>query len=60
MNKIELLKQERDGLDVKELIEGYARTGWQSIPESDVQRLKFITLLPVAKNHSILTYHLYL
>ena len=32
MNKIELLKQERDGLDVKELIANYARTGWQSIP----------------------------
>lgn len=44
MNKIELLKQERDGLDVKELIADYARTGWQSIPESDVQRLKWYGL----------------
>ncbi len=44
MNKIELLKQERDGLDVKELIAEYARTGWQSIPESDVQRLKWYGL----------------
>jgi ferredoxin-nitrite reductase len=44
MNKIELLKQERDGLDVKELIANYARTGWQSIPESDVQRLKWYGL----------------
>jgi ferredoxin-nitrite reductase len=44
MNKIELLKQERDGLDVKELIAGYAQTGWQSIPESDVQRLKWYGL----------------
>ena len=41
MNKIELLKRERDGLDVKELIHEYARTGWESIPESDVQRLKW-------------------
>ena len=38
MNKIELLKQERDGLDVKNLIGEYARTGWESIPEADVQR----------------------
>jgi ferredoxin-nitrite reductase len=41
MNKIELLKRERDGLDVKELIHEYARTGWESISESDVQRLKW-------------------
>jgi ferredoxin-nitrite reductase len=41
MNKIELLKRERDGLDVKELIHEYARTGWESISESDIQRLKW-------------------
>jgi ferredoxin-nitrite reductase len=44
MNKIELLKRERDGLDVKELIADYARTGWQSIPDADVQRLKWYGL----------------
>jgi ferredoxin-nitrite reductase len=41
MNKIELLKRERDGLDVKALIHEYARTGWQSISEADIQRLKW-------------------
>jgi ferredoxin-nitrite reductase len=41
MNKIELLKRERDGLDVKTLIHEYARTGWQSISEADIQRLKW-------------------
>lgn len=41
MNKIELLKSERDGLDVKDLIAGYAKTGWESISDDDVQRLKW-------------------
>ena len=41
MNKIEAVKRERDGLDVKELIAGYAKTGWESIPEDDVHRLKW-------------------
>lgn len=44
MNKIEVLKRERDGLDVREAIEGYARSGWQSITEDDVQRLKWYGL----------------
>lgn len=44
MNKIEELKRERDGLDVKEAIAQYARTGWESISESDVQRLKWYGL----------------
>jgi ferredoxin-nitrite reductase len=44
MNKIEALKKDRDGLDVKELIAGYAKTGWESIPEDDVQRLKWYGL----------------
>jgi ferredoxin-nitrite reductase len=41
MNKIEGLKQERDGLEVKELIADYAKSGWESISESDIQRLKW-------------------
>lgn len=41
MNKIEILKTERDGLAVKEMIAHYAKTGWESIPEDDVQRLKW-------------------
>jgi ferredoxin-nitrite reductase len=44
MNKIEALKQERDGLDVKDAIAGYAKTGWESISEADVQRLKWYGL----------------
>lgn len=41
MNKIEALKAERDGLDVRESIARYARDGWETITEDDVQRLKW-------------------
>ncbi len=41
MNKIEALKSEKDGLDVLNDLERYARLGWESIPEDDVQRLKW-------------------
>lgn len=41
MNKIETLKTERDGLDVREAIARYAREGWEAITEDDVQRLKW-------------------
>ena len=44
MNKIEDLKKERDGLDVRDAIAEYARTGWESISEDDVQRLKWYGL----------------
>lgn len=44
MNKIEVLKTERDGLTVKEMIAHYAKAGWESIPEDDVQRLKWYGL----------------
>ena len=44
MNKIEELKRERDGLDVRDAIAGYAKTGWESISEADVQRLKWYGL----------------
>jgi ferredoxin-nitrite reductase len=44
MNKIEAIKTERDGLAVKEMIAYYARTGWESISEDDVQRLKWYGL----------------
>ncbi len=44
MNKIEALKQERDGLDIKKAIAQYARTGWETITEADVQRLKWYGL----------------
>ena len=44
MNKIEALKAERDGLDVRDAIARYAHTGWESITEDDVQRLKWYGL----------------
>src|SRR5207249_5766340 len=44
MNKIEEIKRERDGLDIKDMIAGYARDGWESITEGDVQRLKWYGL----------------
>ena len=40
MNKIEQIKAEKDGLDVGADIERFAREGWETIPEGDVQRLK--------------------
>ncbi|HJU06694.1 MAG TPA: ferredoxin--nitrite reductase [Nitrospiraceae bacterium] len=44
MNKIEEIKRERDGLDVREAIARYAATGWESISEDDIQRLKWYGL----------------
>lgn len=41
MNKIEAIKRERDGLLVRDLIAHYAVAGWETIPEADVQRLKW-------------------
>ena len=44
MNKIEELKRERDGLDIRNAIAEYAKTGWESITDDDVQRLKWYGL----------------
>ena len=44
MNKIEAIKTERDGLTVGDMIAQYARAGWESIPEDDIQRLKWYGL----------------
>jgi len=44
MNKIEAIKLERDGLDIRDAIAHYAKTGWESITEDDVQRLKWYGL----------------
>jgi ferredoxin-nitrite reductase len=41
MNKIEVLKAEKDGLDIKEDIARYAQLGWEAISEEDIQRLKW-------------------
>ena len=44
MNKIEVIKAERDGLAVEDMIAQYAKSGWESISEADVQRLKWYGL----------------
>src|SRR5262245_24032136 len=41
MNKIEQIKAEKDGLDVKEDLYRYAQLGWEAIPEGDLERLKW-------------------
>jgi ferredoxin-nitrite reductase len=41
MNKIEVLKAEKDVLDIKENIAGYAELGWEAISDEDIQRLKW-------------------
>lgn len=40
-NKIEQLKAEKDGLDIKESIDRYSKLGWESVTEDDVHRLKW-------------------
>lgn len=44
MNKIEVIKTECDGLAVVDMIAQYAKSGWESISEADVQRLKWYGL----------------
>ena len=44
MNKIETVKGERDGLDIKNDIARFATEGWETITEEDVQRLKWYGL----------------
>ncbi len=41
MNKIEAVKLERDGLAVRDMLAQFAKEGWESISEADVQRLKW-------------------
>ncbi|HEY4485297.1 MAG TPA: FAD-dependent oxidoreductase, partial [Nitrospiria bacterium] len=44
LNKIEVWKKEKNGLDVLEDLHRYAREGWEKITEADVQRLKWYGL----------------
>jgi ferredoxin-nitrite reductase len=44
MNKVEILKFEKNVLDVKNDLARFAREGWESISEDDVQRLKWYGL----------------
>jgi ferredoxin-nitrite reductase len=41
MNKVEVLKAEKDGLDIEDSIAQYAELGWEAISEEDIQRLKW-------------------
>jgi hypothetical protein len=40
MNKVEILKAEKNVLDIKKDIARFAREGWESISEDDVQIIK--------------------
>jgi ferredoxin-nitrite reductase len=42
VNKIEALKQEKDGLDVTEDLVRFAREGWRTIADDDKERLKWV------------------
>ncbi|MBT5469971.1 MAG: hypothetical protein HOK41_05165, partial [Nitrospina sp.] len=44
MNKIEIIKSEKDGLKIKDDIARFAKEGWESISEDDIQRLKWYGL----------------
>ena len=41
MNKIEVIKSEKDGLDILEDIPAFSRDGWQAISPADRDRLKW-------------------
>ena len=41
MNKVEVIKSEKDGLDIRDDIDRLAKAGWESIAEEDIQRLKW-------------------
>ena len=41
MNKIEVLKAEKDGLDIVRDIPVFAQQGWEAIDEGDLERLKW-------------------
>lgn len=41
MNKIEAIKQKKDGLDVLQDVARFAQEGWGAIPEDDRERLKW-------------------
>lgn len=42
LNKIEIMKQEKDGLDISAEIERFVRNGFDSITPDDLERLKWI------------------
>ena len=42
LNKIERIKEEKDGLDVEAEIQRFVRDGWESIGDADRERLKWL------------------
>jgi len=44
VNKVEAIKKEREGLDIIHDIRKFAKEGWESISEEDLQRLKWYGL----------------
>jgi len=42
MNRIEAMKAERDGLDVREDLARFAREGWKTLGDDDKERLKWV------------------
>ena len=46
MNKVETMKQEKDGLDVYDALMRASRDGWETLPPDDVARLKWYGLYP--------------
>lgn len=44
VNKVELLKSEKGGLEILKDIHRFANEGWESISEADIQRLKWYGL----------------
>ncbi|PIQ99778.1 MAG: ferredoxin--nitrite reductase [Nitrospinae bacterium CG11_big_fil_rev_8_21_14_0_20_45_15] len=44
MNKVEILKQGKNSLEIKNKIQKFSEEGWESIEEDDVQRLKWYGL----------------
>jgi len=42
LNKIERVKQEKDGLDVADDVPRFVRDGWETIDEADRERLKWL------------------
>ncbi len=44
MNKIETIKAEKDALAIKQELHRFAKEGWESIGEADLQRLKWYGL----------------
>ena len=44
MNKLERIKAEKDGLEIRKDLERFAREGWESISEDDLERLKWVGL----------------